>query len=172
MPKNINFYNPKLKPNTPVMQRDIVNGDVKGGGAQIFKLRLFAQCVADISVGEPHCIIKPRAHEVELIRAVQIFTFKSAREFHALFFKRLNQRAVPAFLIAALQAAKADLVDIFHPFKIGDGHPARIGKHIRNNLDAAVAQDFIGLGSDGAVGGLNDEFGLNGMGIINIDDGF
>ena len=54
-----------------------------------------------------------------------------------------------------------EILQALDPFKVADGDAARVGQDVRQDGDAVVPQDFIGLGSGRAVGGFDDAACLN-----------
>ena len=58
---------------------------------------------------------------------------------------------------------------VLHPFEIACGDAAGVGQNVRKHGDAASRENFIGVGSGGAVRGFGDDAGLDRFGVSQGD---
>ena len=61
---------------------------------------------------------------------------------------------------------------VLHPFKIGRGNAAGVGKNVWNDEDFFVGKDFIGGGRCGTVGAFADNLGLDPRRVLAGDNVF
>lgn len=61
------------------------------------------------------------------------------------------------------------MIEIFQPFEVADSDSTGIAENIRQELDSLLQQNLLSLESSGAVGCLNDEFGLESVGVADVD---
>src|SRR5208282_4602330 len=82
------------------------------------------------------------------------------------------ERVDQAFFLFALDLFQrpAKVLEVLNPFKVADNDPARVGQDIGDDGDATSIEHQVGLGPGRAVGRLDDQLGLNGLGQLFIED--
>lgn len=64
------------------------------------------------------------------------------------------------------------MIEVLEPFEVADGDTSGVAENVRQKLDSLLEEDLFSLKSGGAVGGFNDELGLEPMGIVDVDGFF
>ena len=58
-----------------------------------------------------------------------------------------------------------EVLQVLHPLEVADGHATGVREDVGDDGDAAFLEDRVGLGGSGAVGCLDDEAGLDAVGV-------
>jgi hypothetical protein len=64
------------------------------------------------------------------------------------------------------------VIEVLEPFEVADSDTSCIAENVRQKLDSLLEEDLFSLKSGGAVGGFNDEPGLEPVGIVDVDGFF
>ena len=74
------------------------------------------------------------------------------------------------FLAMNLLEGPAEMLEVLDPLEVADDDAPRVGQDIGHDGNAALAEDLVGLGPGRAVGGLDDQLGLDGLGLLPVED--
>src|SRR5262249_27020588 len=73
-------------------------------------------------------------------------------------------------LVVDLLLAPQELLNILHPFEIGDGDAAGVAEDVGDDEDIAVFENRVGLRRGGAVGALGEDAAAQLGGVLRVDD--
>jgi hypothetical protein len=81
----------------------------------------------------------------------------------------INQVLLGFFLPLSGHSSWADVVEVLEPLEIADCHTSSIAEDVRQELNSLLEKHILTLKSGGTVGCLNDQLGLESVGIVDVD---